>query len=111
MLNDLITMFMLLVVLGVLYVVNTVLGVLLKTQGTSFDIKIFAKGLLKALVIALVAIGFCFCVEVTPLILERVGITIAETNITLIEVFTVGITAYKKYATDCYNKIKKLFEI
>lgn len=110
MFNDLVTMAMLLAVLGVLYVINTILGILLKTQGTKFDIKVFGKGLLKALIIVLVITGFCFCIEVSPMILERVGITITEDNITLIEVFTVGITAYKKYATDCLVKIKKLFE-
>lgn len=110
MFNDLITMAMLLAVLGVLYAINTVLGILLKTQGATFDIKVFGKGLLKALIIALVVIGFCFCIEISPMILERVGITITDSNITLAEVFTVGITAYRKYATDCFVKIKKMFE-
>ena len=111
MFNNLITMSMLLAVLGVLYAINTVLGIMLKTKGASFDIKVFGKGLLKALIIAFVIIGFCFCIEVSPMILERVGITITDTNITIIEVFTIGITAYKKYVSDCYVKIKKLFEI
>lgn len=110
MFDNLITMAMLLAVLSVLYAINTVLGILLKTQGARFDIKVFEKGLLKALIIALVVIGFCFCIEVSPLILERVGITITDNNITLAEVFTVGITAYRKYASDCFVKIKKLFE-
>lgn len=111
MLDNLVTILMLLAVLGVLYLINTTLGILLKTKGSTFNIKEFGKGLLKALIIALVMVGFCFCVEVTPMILGRIGITITDTNITIIEVFTIGITAYKKYATDCYVKIKKLFEV
>ncbi len=107
--NNIITIAMLLAVLGVLYAINTTLGILLKTKGAKFDIKVFGKGLLKALVIALVVIGFCFCVELSPMILERVGITITDTNITIVEVFTIGVTAYKKYVTDCYTKIKQLF--
>lgn len=111
MFNDIITIIMLLSVLGVLYCINTTLGLMLKTKGQKFDFTAFKNGLIKALVIALCIIGFCFCLESMPVILSRVGIVIDDTFITILEVLGVMITAYKKYANDCYDKVKKLFNI
>lgn len=111
MFNDIITIIMLLSVLGVLYCINTTLGLMLKTKGQKFDFTAFKNGLIKALVIALCIVGFCFCLESMPVILSRVGIVIDDTFITVLEVLGVMITAYKKYANDCYDKVKKLFNI
>ena len=110
MFDDMLTIIMLLSVLGVLYVANTVLGIMLKTKGQGFNFIAFRKGFVKALVIALCVVGFCFCLEVIPMILARIGIVIDETSVTILEVIGVFITAYKKYALDCYDKIKTLFK-
>lgn len=110
MFNDIITIIMLLSVLGVLYCINTTLGIMLKTKGQKFNFIAFKNGLIKALVIAICVVGFCFCIESMPPILSRVGIVIDDTVITVLEVFGIMITAYKKYAGDCYEKVKELFK-
>lgn len=110
MFDDMLTIIMLLSVLGVLYVANTVLGIMLKTKGQGFNFIAFRKGFVKALVIALCVVGFCFCLEVIPMILARIGIVIDETSVTILEVIGVFMTAYKKYALDCYEKVKILFK-
>lgn len=111
MFNDIITIIMLLSVLGVLYCINTTLGIVLKTKGQKFNFIAFRKGLVKAIVIAICMVGFCFCLESMPIILSRIGIVIDETFITVLEVLGVMITAYKKYVSDCYEKVKQLFNI
>lgn len=110
MFNDIITIIMLLSVLGVLYCINTTLGILLKTKGQKFNFIAFKNGFIKALIIAICVVGFCFCIESIPIILSRVGITIGETVITVLEIFGIMITAYKKYVSDCYEKVKQLFK-
>lgn len=110
MFNDIITILLVLSVLGVLYCINTTLGILQRTKGQNFNFIAFKRGFVKALIIALCIVGFCFCLEAIPPILSRVGIVIEDNCITVLEVFGVTITAYKKYASDCYTKIKELFK-
>lgn len=111
MFNDIITIIMLLSVLGVLYCINTTLGIMLKTKGQKFNFIAFKNGLIKALVIAICMTGFCFCIESMPVILSRVGIVIDETFITILEILGIMVTAYKKYVGDCYEKVKQLFKV
>ncbi len=110
MFNDIITIIMLLSVLGVLYCINTTLGIMLKTKGQKFNFIAFKNGLVKALVIAICIVGFCFCIESVPIILSRVGIVIEESVITVLEVLGIIVTAYKKYVSDCYEKVNQLFK-
>lgn len=110
MFNDIITIIMLLSVLGVLYCINTTLGIMLKTKGQKFNFIAFKNGLIKAVVIAVCIVGFCFCIESVPTILSRVGIVIEDSVITILEILGIMVTAYKKYVGDCYEKVKQLFK-
>lgn len=110
MLNNFITSTLFLLVLGLLFIINTVLGVLIGTKEEGFDLKKLLYGFLKGGIAALCIIGFCFVTEITPIILKRVGIELPGDIINFVEIMTITVTAYKKYTTDCFEKIKKIFE-
>lgn len=109
--NNLLTILMLLAVLGALYLTNTVLGAVLGSQTTKFEWKKVGKGTLKAFLFCLSFITYCFCLEVLPIILARIEITVPNDIITFLEIVGITLTAYRKYALDCYSKIKNILGI
>lgn len=111
MLNNLITIVMLLAVLGVLHITNTVLGAVKGSQESKFEWKKIGKGMLKAFLFCLCFISYCFCLEILPVILSRIDITVPSDLITFLEIVGITLTAYKKYALDCYTKIKDIMGI
>lgn len=110
MFDNFITSTLFLLVLGLLFIINTVLGVLIGTKEEGFDLKKLLYGFLKGGIAALCIIGFCFVIEITPIILKRIDIELPTDIITFVELMTITITAYKKYTIDCFEKIKKIFE-
>lgn len=111
MLNNLITIAMLLSVLGALYITNTILGAVIGSQKTKFEWKKIGKGMLKAFLFCLSFFTYCFCLEILPFILMRINITISSDIITFFEIVGITLTAYKKYAVDCYEKLKIILGI
>ncbi len=111
MLNNLITIAMLLAVLGALYITNTILGAVIGSQKTKFEWKKIGKGMLKAFLFCLSFLTYCFCLEILPFILMRINITISSDIITFFEIVGITLTAYKKYAVDCYEKLKNILGI
>lgn len=110
MFDNFITSTLFLLVLGLLFIINTVLGVLIGTKEEGFDLKKLLYGFLKGGIAALCIIGFCFVIEITPIILKRIDIELPTDIITFVELMTITVTAYKKYTIDCFEKIKKIFE-
>lgn len=111
MINNLITIAMLLSVLGVLYITNTILGAVIGSQATQFEWKKIGKGMLKAFLFCLSFLAYCFCLEVLPIILLRIDINVPNDLITFLEIVGITLTAYKKYATDCFEKLKIILGI
>lgn len=111
MINNLVTISMLLGVLGVLYITNTILGAVIGSQKTKFEWKKIGRGMLKAFLIGIGFITYCFCLEVLPLILNRVDITIPGDLITFLEIIGITLTAYRKYSQDCYEKLKIILDV
>lgn len=109
--DNIITISMLLGILGILQLSNIVLGTVIGTQKTKFNWKKLGKGILKAFLFLISFLAFCCCVEVMPTILLRIDIEIPSNLITLIEIVGVTLTAYKKYALDCYEKIKIILDV
>ena len=109
--NNMITILMLLGILGVLQLCNIVLGTVIGTQKTKFNLKKLGKGILKSFLFCLAFLGYCFCIEIMPSILTRIDIEIPSNLITLVEIVGVTLTAYKKYALDCYEKIKIILDV
>lgn len=106
MINNLLTISMLLGVLGVLQITNIVLGAVVGSQKTKFSWKKIFKGMLKAFLFCLCFLSYCFCLEVLPLILIRIEITVPNDVITVLEIIGITLTAYKKYTKDCYEKLQ-----
>lgn len=111
MLNNLITIVMLLAVLGVLHITNTVLGAVKGSQESKFEWKKIGKGMLKAFLFCLCFLAYCFCLEILPIILLRIEITIPNDLITFLEIVGITLTAYKKYTKDCYEKLKVILDV
>lgn len=109
MLDNFITSTLFLLLLGFLFIVNTILGIYLGSKETRFDFKKLLSGILKGIIIAFCIISFCFVIEVVPTILKRIGIELPSDLITLTEMMGITLTAYKKYVLDCFDKIKKIF--
>lgn len=111
MVNNLLTIAMLLGVLGVLHITNTVLGAVIGSQKTKFEWKKIGKGMLKAFLFCLCFLAYCFCLEILPIILLRIEITIPNDLITFLEIVGITLTAYKKYTKDCYEKLKVILGV
>lgn len=109
MFDNFITSALFLLVLCLLFVIDTVLGALIGTKEVGFDFKKFLYGFLKGGIAALCVIGFCFVIEITPIILRRIDIELPNDIITLVEFMSITLTAYKKYSLECLEKIKKIF--
>ena len=110
MLDNFITSTLFLLVLCLLFVINTVLGILIGTKEEGFRIKKFLYGLLKGGIAAICIMGFCFVIEITPVILKRIDIQLPSDIVTFVEMMGITLTAYKKYSLECLEKIKKIFE-
>lgn len=97
--------------LGVLMVLNIILGAVMAKAGNTFDLKTFVNGVLKALLVALCMLVFCFVLEVFPIVLERVGFAVPADLVTFMEVVAIVVVAFVKYAKGCYNKLKTLLDV
>ncbi len=109
MLDNFITTTLFLLVLSLLFIINTVLGILIGTKTEGFNLKKLLYGILKGIIAAICVIGFCFAIEITPVILKRIDIELPSDIITFVEFIGISTTAYKKYSLECFEKIKKIF--
>ena len=111
MINNLVTVLFMLGILAIIIVINTTLGTILANKKKEFDFKKFLTGIVKAITIAICILLFCLTLELVPIILERVGISIPSDLITVLEIVLTTLTAYKKYATDCFEKFKTILNV
>lgn len=110
MFDNFITSTLFLLVLGLLFTINTVLGVLIGTKEEGFNLKKLLYGILKGIIASLCIVGFCFVIEITPIILKRIEIELPSDIVPFVELIGITMTAYKKYTKECFEKIKKIFE-
>lgn len=108
MINNLITVSLMLTLLGIVIVINTVLGTVFASKSNDFDWNKFKSGVSKAIIILICIIAFCFTLELLPIVLNRVGIVIPADIITIAEIIVTTLTAYKKYTLDCLDKFKTI---
>ena len=108
MINNLITVFYMLGLLGIIITINTTLGIIIANKNLNFQWDKFWKGLGKAVAITICILLFCLTLELVPVILGQVGIDIPSDLITTLEIVLTTFTAYKKYALDCFDKFKTI---
>lgn len=106
MINNLLTTTLMLTLLAIVRAIDIILGVIIANNKLEFDFKKFLKGIGKSLVILLCVLLFCICIELVPMVLARVGIQVPEDLVSVIEIILVTLTAFTKYATDCFDKFK-----
>ncbi len=106
MINDLITTTYMLGLLAIVIIINTVLGVIIANTKLEFNWKKFWKGIGKALIILICVLAFCVCIDLIPVVLARVNIAIPEDLVTVLQIILVTLTAFTKYAKDCFEKFQ-----
>lgn len=111
MINNLLTVFYMLLIVGITITINIVLGTVIANRKQKFDKKKFWKGIRKAFVILICVLLLCLTLELVPIVLSRVGIEVPTDLITVLEIILTTLTAYKKYALDCFDKFKTILDI
>ena len=105
---DLVTLAMLMSLLGILILINTLLGSITAWQWGEWVTKKFWQGLLKNILIAACLFLFFMVLEIIPTVLSRAGIIIPSEIVTILEVFAMLVVSIKKYVLDIYATFKKL---
>ena len=105
---DLVTLAMLMSLLGILILINILLGSITAWQWGEWVTKKFWQGLLKNILIAACLFLFFMVLEIIPTVLSRVGIIIPSEIVTILEVFAMLVVSIKKYVLDIYATFKKL---
>ena len=105
---DLVTLAMLMSLLGILILINTLLGSITAWQWGEWVTKKFWQGLLKNILIAACLFMFFLTIEIIPTVLARTGIIIPSDLVTVLEVFAMLVVSIKKYVLDIYATFKKL---
>ena len=105
---DLVTLAMLMSLLGILILINTLLGSITAWQWGEWVTKKFWQGLLKNILIAACLFMFFLTIETIPTVLARTGIIIPSDIVTVLEVFAMLVVSIKKYVLDIYATFKKL---
>ena len=105
---DLVTLAMLMSLLGILILINTLLGSITAWQWGEWVTKKFWQGLLKNILIAACLFMFFLTIEIIPTVLARTGIIIPSEIVTVLEVFAMLVVSIKKYVLDIYATFKKL---
>ena len=108
MINNLITTTYMLGLLAIVMGINTILGIVIANAKLEFDWKVLWKGISRALIILVCVLLFCLCIELMPIVLIRVGIEVPKDLITVLEIILITLTAFTKYASDCFEKFKKI---
>lgn len=105
---DLVTLAILMSLLGILILINTLLGSITAWQWGEWATKKFWQGLLKNILIAACLFMFFLTIEIIPTVLARTGIIIPSDIVTVLEVFAMLVVSIKKYVLDIYATFKKL---
>ena len=105
---DLVTLAMLMSLLGILILINTLLGSITAWQWGEWVTKKFWQGLLKNILIAACLFLFFMVLEIIPTVLSRAGIIIPSEIVTILEVFAMLVVSIKKYVLDIYATFKRL---
>ena len=105
---DLVTLAMLMSLLGILILINTLLGSITAWQWGEWVTKELWQGLLNNILITACLFMFFLTIEIIPTVLARTGIIIPSDIVTVIEVFAMLVVSIKKYVLDIYATFKKL---
>lgn len=110
--EDLTTAFLGILILFVLFIINTLLGVYKGATNEGFKVSKLVKGIIKNIFCLMLPLFMFFAVlDFIPLWLERVGIIGLEGIVTFIESMMVIAVAIKNYVLDIYDKYLAIFGV
>lgn len=109
--ENILTIIYMMSILGISIVTDILLGTVIGAKKAKFKPKKFFSGIGKGVLITLCMVLICATLELVPIVLARVNIEVPSDLITVVELVTIGLTAYKKYITDCIEKIKNILGI
>lgn len=108
---DITVLAVLVVLLGFVMIMNIVLGSVYAGITKTWDTKKFFTGIIKAILVGLVIVGFGWVIEALPIVLAHVNITLPTEMIKLVEIISVVLVAFKKYAKGVWDKLLVLLDI
>lgn len=111
--EDAITISLLIAVVGVLMLINILLGTILAGvfKVEKWDWTKFWQGFIKLLVFVLCVEAYCVVLDIIPLIFERIKIAIPKDLVTAIQVIGVFVVLVIRYCKKVYNQILEIVEV
>ena len=111
--EDAITISLLMAVVGVLMIINILLGIVISGVFgiEKWSWKKFWQGFVKLFVFVLCVYAYCIVLDMLPLIFERIKIAIPKDIITILQVIGVFVVMIVKYCKDVYAKILKITNV
>ena len=108
--EDAITISLLIAVVGVLMLINILLGTILAGvfKVEKWDWTKFWQGFIKLFVFVLCIYAYCIVLDVIPLIFERIKIKIPQDIVTTLQVIGVFVVLVVKYCKKDYEQILKI---
>ena len=108
---DITVLAVLVVLLGFVMVMNIILGSVYAGITKTWDTKKFFTGIIKAILVGLIIVGFGWVIEALPIVLAYVNITLPTEMIKLVEIISVVLVAFKKYAKGVWDKLLVLLDV
>ena len=96
--------------LGGLMLTNMILGAIMSATIGEFDRARFGRSVVKALLILFSVCVYYACLELMPILMQQVGISIPEDLVTTIEILLIIVAAFTKYAKEIFSKLLTLFD-
>lgn len=97
---------------AILYIANIILGAIIGTNKSKFDIKKFLFGVLKAVTVLLIIVGVCYTVNVFVLTINKIeGLSIGSSIITTIELLGIMVSVGTDLAMEVFDKLKSFMEL
>lgn len=108
---DITVLAVLVVLLGFVMAMNIILGSVYAGITKTWDTKKFFTGIIKALLVGLVIVCFGWVIEALPIVLAHVNIELPTEMIKLVEIISVILVAFKKYAKGVWDKLLVLLDV
>lgn len=100
------------IVVGFLYLFNIILGTIIGTSTSHFDIKKFFFGVLKAICVLLIILGVCYILNVFTLTLNQLSSVNIDTDlIGTLEVISILIVNIVDISKEIIDKLKSFREL
>lgn len=111
--NDTITISLLILVVGILLLINILLGTVIASifKVEKWDSTKFWQGFYKLFIFVICIEAYCVVLDIIPLIFERIKIVLPKDVITVIQVFGVFAVLVVRYCKKIYQQILTIVDV